>query len=295
MLQRVFEHAFMVLPGDRRYAAERRVRGWFDLRRLERADFTVVSFGKSGRTWLRVMLSRFFQIQFELTDGGLLEFDNYHSRDARVPRVLFTHDNYLRDCTGDQGSKRAYRDKRVVLLVRHPADVTVSQYFQWKHRMRPHKVALNAYPPRQADLSPFEFMMGGSGLPKAVSFMNEWAQELDAIGERLMLRYEDLRTDTVAELGRLAAFMEIEPGPGTLEQAVEYASVENMKRREAQAASESDRLRAADTSNPDSFKTRRAKVGGYQDYFDPAQIDEIDRYIADNLHPRFGYAAAHSQ
>ncbi len=295
MLQRVFEHAFTVLPADRRYGAERRVRGWFDLRRLRRADAVVVSFGKSGRTWVRVMVSRLYQLQYGLPEGGLMEFDDYHRRDPRVPRVLFTHDNYLRDCTGDGASKRAYHDKRVVLLVRHPADVTVSQYFQWKHRMRPHKVALNAYPPRDRELSAYEFMMSDSGLSKVVEFMNEWAAELDRIPEHMLLRYEDMRADTAAELGRLAAFLGLDPAEGIVEQTVEYASVENMRQREAQARSDSDRLRAADPSNPDSFKTRRAKVGGYQDDFEPEQIAEIERYIDGNLDPRFGYASTYCQ
>ncbi len=295
MLQRVFERAFTVLPADRRYGAERRVRGWFDLRRLRRADDVVVSFGKSGRTWLRVMLSRLYQLQFDLPEGKLMEFENYHRQDARVPRILFTHDNYLRDCTGDAASKRAYRDKPVVLLARHPADVTVSQYFQWKHRMRAHKVALNAYPPRDSELSPYQFTMSDSGLPKVVRFLNEWAEELDGIAQHMLLRYEDMRADTVSELSRVATFLGLQPAGGVLEQTVEYASVENMKRREAEAQSESDRLRAADPGNPDSFKTRRAKVGGYHDYFEPDEIARIDDYVERNLHPRFGYASSHCQ
>ena len=291
MLQRVFEHAFKVLPADRRYSAERRVRGWFDLRRLKQADFVVASFGKSGRTWVRVMISRLYQLEKGLAEGTLLEFGNYHRLDPSIPKILFTHDNYLRDYTRDGGSKRAYRDERVVLLVRHPADVAMSQYFQWKHRMRPHKVALNQYPPANGELSPFDFMMGTSGLPKVIDFMNEWICGVDEVRDALMLRYEDMRADTVKELDRLARFLGLEPGPETLAEVVEYASVANMKKREAEAQSDSDRLRAADPDNPDSFKTRRAKVGGYHDYFDAEQIQQIDRQVADKLDNRFGYAS----
>jgi hypothetical protein len=100
-----------------------------------------------------------------------------------------------------------------------------------------------------------------------------------------------MRSDTVKELDRLARFLGLEPEPETLAEVVEYASVENMKKREAEAQSDSDRLRAADPDNPDSFKTRRAKVGGYHDYFDAEQIRQIDRQIADKLDERFGYAS----
>jgi len=121
--------------------------------------------------------------------------------------------------------------------------------------------------------------------------MNEWICGVDEVRDALMLRYEDMRADTVKELDRLARFLGLEPGPETLSEVVEYASVANMKKREAEAQSDSDRLRAADPDNPDSFKTRRAKVGGYHDYFDAEQIRQIDRQIADKLDNRFGYAS----
>ena len=65
-----------------------------------------------------------------------------------------------------------------------------------------------------------------------------------------------------------------------------------MKQRESEASSSSDRLRAGDVSNPDSFKTRRAKVGGYQDYFDDAEVAAIAEFIDKTLDPRFGYCSS---
>jgi hypothetical protein len=292
MLQRVLEHAGRLLPAGRRYPTERRVRGWFDQQRLTRADYAVVSFGKSGRTWVRVMMSRLYQLVYELRYEELLEFGNYHRRDRRIPRVLFTHDNYLRDYTLDGSSKRAYLGKRVVLLARHPADVTMSQYFQWKHRMRPHKVELNQYPRVSSGLDPYRFMMGPSGLPKVVAFLNEWAEALPTLEKSLVLRYEDLRTDTPRELRRLAQFLDLSPGDEIVQATVEYAAFENMKQREAEASSDSDRLRAKDVSNPDSFKTRRGKVGGWSDYFDDEQCETIDRVVEATLHPSYGYRAS---
>ena len=39
-----------------------------------------------------------------------------------------------------------YAGKKVVLLVRNPADVAVSQYYQWKYRMKPNKVRSTTIP-----------------------------------------------------------------------------------------------------------------------------------------------------
>jgi alcohol sulfotransferase len=48
---------------------------------------------------------------------------------------------------------------------------------------------------------------------------------------------------------------------------------------------------AGDSNNPDSFKVRRAKVGGYRDYFDDDQLFEIDRFVRDSLSPIYRYEA----
>jgi len=49
------------------------------------------------------------------------------------------------------------------------------------------------------------------------------------------------------------------------------------------------RVRPGDGGNPDSFKVRRGKVGGYRDYFTPEQIRVIDAMVEDRLDPVFGY------
>jgi len=294
MLQRILEHAGRLLPESKRFPTERRLRGWFEQQRLDRADIAVVSFGKSGRTWLRVMISRIYQRRHGLSDE-LIEYSNYHRANAALPRVLFTHDNYLRDYTGHGGGKAAFIKKPVLLLVRHPADITMSQYFQWKHRMRPHKVLLNQYPPVDDSVTEYDFMMGASGLPKVNAWLNEWAVALDSLDSSLVVRYEDMRTQTAAELRRIADFMGMKATDEEIADAVEWARFENMKQRETEASSSSDRLRAADVSNPDSFKTRRAKVGGYQDYFDDAQVEAIADHIDRTLDPRFGYGRANQR
>ena len=49
------------------------------------------------------------------------------------------------------------------------------------------------------------------------------------------------------------------------------------------------RMLAKDRSNPNTYKVRRAKVGGYRDDFTPEQLAAIDALIAERLLPGFGY------
>ncbi len=92
-------------PESRKLAAERRLRGREQVKKLELADIVFVSFGKSGRTWLRVMVSRLFQQMYGLPPHALIGFDNFHRMNNAIPRMFFTHDNYIGDYTGHTDSK----------------------------------------------------------------------------------------------------------------------------------------------------------------------------------------------
>ena len=52
-----------------------------------------------------------------------------------------------------------------------------------------------------------------------------------------------------------------------------------------------NRLLPGDRANPDSYKVRRAKVGGYRDDFTPEQVAELDALVVATTPPLFGYNA----
>lgn len=293
-LRRSLERGGALLMSDQhRVRLERWVRGGLEARRLRQADAAVVSFGKAGRTWLRVMLSHFYRARYGIDEPILFEFDNLHRLNRAIPKLFFTHDNYLGDWTGQGRSKADYFERPVLFLARHPADTAVSQYHQWAHRMRPHKKLLNQYPSHGETLSLFEFVMGeGGGIPRIVRFMNDWAEAFPKTLRHQVVRYEDLRAETTATLASLLTFLGAPNDPEAVQAAVDFASFERMKAREAtgeRMAGAGDRLTAADPNNPDSFKTRRAKVAGYRDDFTAQELAEIDQYIDTHLHPRFAY------
>ncbi|HEB89445.1 MAG TPA: sulfotransferase [Deltaproteobacteria bacterium] len=281
------------LPEERRIRFERWLRGRDESRRLERADVAIVSFGKSGRTWLRVMISRYYQLVHGIPERVLLGFDNYHRRNPSIPRIFFTHDNYIKDYTGEVDSKASFYGKKVVLLVRNPKDIAVSQYFQWQHRMRPAKKKLNQYPPHGADVSPFDFVMDPNcGLPDIIAFLNLWAREAEKIENLLVVRYEDMRSDPHDTLRRVMEFIDGEPAKASaIDGAVEYSSVENMRKLEEKNVFwlAGGRMKPGKKGDPDSYKVRRAKVGGYKDYFSEDEAARIDALVDRDLSPTYGY------
>ncbi|TCO76268.1 sulfotransferase domain-containing protein [Chromatocurvus halotolerans] len=294
LARRVLNWRLRNASGAEVVTAERRLRGREQLARLREADIVVVSFGKSGRTWLRVMLSHLFRIQHGLPENALLGFDNFHNMNPAVPKIFFTHDNYIKDVIDDPASKAPFYDKPVVLMVRDPRDVAVSQFFQWKFRLKPNKVTLNNYPPRDRDTSLFEFVTGdndGGSLRAVVEYLNVWAAEAPRVKRLHVLRYEDLRSDPQGELATLLAFMQVEATPEEQAAAIEHASFDNMKKMEgADTFRFAGRMRARDRDNPDSYKVRRAKVGGYRDYFDDEQVAAIDQQLRNSLDALYGYS-----
>jgi hypothetical protein len=285
------------LPRQERIRLERWLRGWQENRQIEAADFVIVSFPNSGRTWLHVLLLRYFQAQRGFEHAHFADLRALRDHDPAVPLIHFTHDNYLRDYNGEGPLKASYGRKKVVLLVRDPGDVAVSQFHQWQHRMRRRKKLINDYPldPR---LSLFEFTLGRQGvLARVIRFLNEWAEALPQMPEVLLVRYEDLRADTPATLAKILAFWGEQAVPSRIQEAVDYASLANMRALEGQGGrlfrpgsfSLWKFLRRGGAKNESALKARRAKVGGYRGDFSEYEAGLIDATIDRALAPVFGY------
>lgn len=302
MWEALSRHAILALlfflPYPRRKAIDRRLRGRGEYRKLQDADWLLVSWGKSGRTWLRVMLSRVYQLQFGLPDYHMLDFDNLEKMDSRAPKVFFTHGNYLRDYTGHgYDTKVDFIGKKIVFLARDPRDVAVSQYFQWRYRMRPNKKRLNDYPPHGEDLQVFDFVMHEEqGLPRIISYFNAWMDWVPKLGDVLVVRYEDMRRDPGEVLARVLEFTGTPATDEQVRDAVEFAAFDNLKKMEEKSSfplwRTGLRLIPGEKGNPDSYKVRRAKVGGYRDYFTDEQVEAIDRMVDTGLAPELGYGKA---
>ena len=281
------------LPAERRKKLERWLRGREEFKKLERSDWVLISWGKSGRTWLRVMLSRAYQLKSGLQTSELLDFDNLKRRDRQLPAVFFSHNNYLRDYTGNWESKAHFSGKRIVLLVRDPRDVAVSQFFQWQYRMRPRKKFINDYPPHGSDIGIWDFVLDlDGGVPRIIEFFNGWARALPELENILVVRYEDMRRDPEGVLAEILAFTGTPISPEQVREAVEFAAYDNMKKMEKENFFKGSgaRVKPGDDKNPQSFKVRKGKVGGFHDYFTDEQCDELARMVA-QLDPMFGYGA----
>ena len=96
--------------------------------------------------------------------------------------------------------------------------------------------------------------------------------------------------NTAAGLQRALAFVGLAAVPADRVAAVvAECSFENMRRMEEEGAAASGRLRAGSPSDPESFKVRRGKVGGYRDYLGDADLRYIEDLMRRELPAAYGY------
>lgn len=254
-------------------------------RKLPQADYVVVSFAKSGRTWLRAMISRLYQRRYALPEGILLSHDNMHRLDAQVPICFFTHDgDPMGSVQSLRRNKRAYDGKPVLYLMRHPCDVAVSHYFQMKHRKAGKRVGM------AEGISMFDFIMRpGMGLEMIVEYTNLWHRYVKSRSGTMLVRYEDLKADPVAQMARVGSFLGAEFSRTDIAEAVEYCSFANLQKREREGFYADGALKPGDVSDANSFKVRRGKVGGYRDYFSAEELAAMDRLMRARLDADIDY------
>jgi hypothetical protein len=252
------------------------------------ADACIISYPKSGRTWLRVLLGmalcREFGVDSEvlldtpaLTDGVGLLRTHFHHDGSDIRAGL--------DYASLPADKRAYRDKIVIFLARDPRDVLVSSYFEATRRSFVFQEA-----PVWFDGSLSEFVCSPVfGAKKIAAFYEIWARNEAVPRSFLLIRYEQLHAapqEVVSTVLRSLGARDVREE--SISDAVKYARFENMRRLERSNAFQFPGLRPGDASDPESYKVRRGRVGGFVDYLSPADVAHIDCEFALRRAP-FGY------
>ena len=236
-------------------------------------EITVLSYPKCGRTWLRLMLGRALTLHFKLADADLLELETLAARDPRIPHLCFSHDGPANLHTAGQihaQSKQEYAGKPVILLVRDPADIIVSYYFEYTRRRQ--KFNPSQFQAFDGNLSTFLRQEQG-GLDSIIAFYQNWVARRHLPTPFLLVRYEDMHANTARVLRQVLTFIGLpEVAEETIATAVDYGRFDNMRHLEQKNGLDSERLQPGDPNDPESYKTRHGKVGGYVDYLSPADL-----------------------
>ena len=235
------------------------------------ADVYVISYPKSGRTWLRTLIGKYLSLKYKLPEDEILSADI--TSQIGLPSVSFTHDEsamFQRASYQEMSHDwRKYTNKKVILLGREIKDTLVSAYFQATKRTDFFEGTISAF-----------IVTEQFGVEKVLTFYDIWLQNRHVPESFLFIRYEDLHQDPQGTLGKILNFIgEVNVDDNLLEQSVEYCSIDNLKRLEAQNKFKNDKLTAIDPQDPNSYKVREGKVGGHTKHLSPADQALIDEAI----------------
>jgi hypothetical protein len=226
-------------------------------------DTFIVSYPKSGNTWARFLIANLFQPEPPLT---------FLDMERLVPAV----DSQTRRFFNAMPRPRVIRDhgpfnpqyKNVIYIVRDPRDVVVSAY---------------------------NFALKGGAIDESypiTTFVNEFVRgsrlRFGSWGERvaswlatrgnsprfLLLRYEDMLSETACELRKVASFLGMQVNADRLAEAVTRSSADNMRKLEKMHGDEWAQNRYM--KRKDIPFVRSAKAGGWRSILPKTAVAEIE-------------------
>jgi hypothetical protein len=259
--------------------------------RLRRSHLAVIAHPKSGSTWLRFQLARLYQKRYGLPETILPRLERLPRLDRRVPYIDMVGYEFIKRRVTEPPPLAELQGHRIVFLSRHPCDVVVSLYFHvLKHATLQRKL-FNRWPLDLESRSIFDFVMNDRwGLEEAIAFYNRCAEHMAMMPHALLVRYEDMRADPKRELKRIVALAEADFSEAEIDEAVAFASFDNLRKLERENTLRTTRLRPGNVNDTDSYKVRRGKVGGFREYFSTEEAERLEMLVDKTLDPIFGYA-----
>ncbi len=191
-------------------------------------DTFVVSYPRSGNTWTRFVIANLISpaepVTFANIERIIPDAEAHSSRYMKAvprPRMIKSHQYFH------------HRYKRVIYIVRDPRDVALSYYnFQRKYRQIHDTYPLERY------VSDFV-----NGRIDSIDW-GTWGENVgswlccDGREGFLLLRYEDMISNPMAAVSRIAEFLQIKASAELLSNAVERSSASRMRELEGRQSGE---------------------------------------------------------
>jgi len=287
------------LPAKTRVALRRKHLAALELAKAQRASFLIIGHPKSGNTWLKVMISRLYQLRYNLPESKLINTDEFARKIPEIPRLAATNGYYSYE--GEVGKLLAagaadnpLRQKPVLFLARNPIDIAVSWYHQFtKRQSRAKQELINHWidnPVDRHSVGMWEFVRHSDiGLPSLIEYQNTWVRNIAALPNGMLTRYEDLRAEPVETLHAITRHMGEQFSLDEVRAAVEWGSFDNLQKLETSGTFRQGGMKLVNAGDPSTFKVRRGQVGGYRDDFEPDQVAELEALVRDNILPELGY------
>ncbi len=235
-------------------------------------DVYIVSHPKCGRTWLRLLIGKALCENFGFPDEKMLDIYKLTSKAGMLrTHLIHDHTSYTESYKHYSLSKdkRIYANKKVIFLVRSIKDVLVSYYFHVTKRDNDFNGSISDF-----------IRTEKYGVKRLVNFYNSWYESRNIPLEFMILRYEDMMYDSETNLIKTLKFLGLDNiDVNTIIKAVEFAKFENLKKLERDGFFNRKAMKVVNKSDDESYKMRKGKIGGYEQYLNEEDIKYIDSVI----------------
>ncbi len=214
-------------------------------------DTFIVSYPKSGNTWMRFLLANYMK-----TDNKTIDFINVINyipeyakhKEALVnvprPRYIKSHNTFTT------------KFPKVLYIIRDPKDAYVSYYHYLLKRLPAGTTFKNFL--RIENYRPSNWYQ----------HVTDWEKHPNI----LIVKYEDLKSDTFAEMSKILNFLNFKVDDSKLQKAINEASFENMKVIEKEKGrpyvNEEEKKKSTDFM-------RKGTIGDWKNYFDDDDLNYI--------------------
>lgn len=238
----------------------------------------LVSFPKTGRTWLELLIGKYYAEHFDINEKNNVNIIIYNQKLRKIEsKIPYCH----RDHIGKPYSRNPeevknninwedYKNTKIIFLVRDPKDVMVSFYFFITKGVSNLKF--------NGDIHEF-LRCNISRLDTLIDYYNLWLRNEKKFKDFLLITYENLHFDTENELKKIIKFL------GTnniknecINKAIKFCKFENMKKMEKDNPVDNE-LAPGNKNDSESYKARRGIVNGYINYLSKGDIEYINNKI----------------
>ncbi|MDI5890286.1 sulfotransferase domain-containing protein [Halomonas rhizosphaerae] len=184
-------------------------------------DVMLVSYPKSGNTWVRALVAHLIADEPSLSDMEKLIPDIYKAN-GRVLNNAYVFNSGGRLLKSHESFNPKY--KKIIYIARDPRDVCVS-YYHYKKKIN--KLLFEDGIDKFVD----------SYLAGKLDSFGTWSEHIKSWEcaeevERLFLRYEDIVDEPVEELKKVADFLGIKVSEKQLCMAVDQCKIDNLRAKE---------------------------------------------------------------
>jgi len=248
--------------------------------------YRLISFPKSGRTWVRFFLNHYYFNKYPFSVTERLNNDYC----TTIPLIKYGHYGYKANKTTElqKEIRKKIRKKlfkyNVIFLIRDPRDIFVSYYYQLTKRGDLAKQVdseINWNSVKMEELLYHDIY----GIKRIIEFMNIWYSELQKFnGSYYILQYEKLKQSPKNEFHKLLAFIDKNPvNTQALDKAIKDTSFKKMKEAEEKQLHEVKQLNGS-SEDLNTMKVRKGETGGFVNHFNQKELTYMENAINELNH-----------